>query len=102
MKQTIPLTELSDQERDYIITWRTIKKYPHTDALSIGEVMELLIAFSRNLRQEWSDGRFFNFILSNDESVIAWDGEELIDIMVFEFHKNFQNRMSTFTEEVSP
>lgn len=108
MKQFIPLTELTDHEYQYLTMWRGRKQYNLTADLSVGECIELLIAFSYNLHFEFSDGRFFNNILINGESVIAWDGiapqNELIDILWHEARTALLKRMrsvSTFSEEVS-
>jgi len=102
MKQFIPLDQLTPQERDHITRWRHIKHYDQERDLSLGEILELIIALSYNLHTEWSDGRFFHSILVNEESIVAWEDEELIDGLFYEFQQQFKRRLSlgTFTEEV--
>jgi len=64
-------------------TWKKRKGYT-TETLSLGECIELMVAVSYNLHHDWSDGRFFNHILTNELSIIAWDGEEPIDVLWYE------------------
>lgn len=104
MKQYIELTTSNTPApvKEFIHIWKYKKKYPQDSKLSIGECIELLIATTFNLRYENSDGRFFNKILSNSESVIAWEGEELIDILFFDVKRAILQRLSrsgTFTSE---
>lgn len=68
----------------FIVHWKQ-KKYPsESPFLTLGQCIELLFYVSRNYRQEDSDGRFFNHVISNNESSIAWEGETLIDILYYE------------------
>ena len=82
MKQYIDFSTdpVPDNIYSFIMTWKDKKSYSSEPTLSIGEAIELLVALSYGFHMEYSDGRFFNKILVNDESTIAWDGEELIDI----------------------
>ncbi len=106
MKQKIILT---DQEQPayvskFINLWKTKKKYPLDEEVNVGQVIELLIATSYNLHKDNSDSRFFNNILVNAESVIAWDGEELIDMLFYEVIQNIKRLIShsrTFNEDIA-
>jgi len=76
----------------FIAQWKQIKGYPSPQTLTIGEIIELLIATSSHLHHEESDGRFFNNIMINNESVISWDGDELIDILLYEAIESIKKR----------
>jgi hypothetical protein len=101
MKQTIDLTKepLTDKERQLILIWKKRKHYTEEPTLSLGEVIEYLIGISYTFHHDFGDGRFFNNILINNESVIAWDGEpdELIDVLFYEvramLHKAFSRTL---------
>jgi hypothetical protein len=96
MKQVVILSsDLPQTIKDFILLWKQTKGYSNPDSLDVGEVIELLIATSHNLRHEESDGRFFNNILMNEESLIAWEGEELIDILFYEVIQNIRHRLKT-------
>lgn len=102
MKLFIPLSDLTPDEQGFITTWRQNKGYKQNEPLSFGECVELTIALSYNLHQEWSDGRTFNYILTHPESLLAWDGEEAIDIFFYEFREQYKKRLAqgTLTEPV--
>jgi hypothetical protein len=97
MKQTIDLTKepLPEKEKEFILIWKRRRNYGESMELSIGECIELLIGASYNFHRDFADSRFFNNILINHESTIAWDGEpdELIDNLFYELrsvlHKAF-------------
>lgn len=86
MKLQIDLTEeqLSEQELFYLLTH--IKRRYNTELpiLNLGMCIELLIGLTHNFHTDYADPRFFNNILTNRESLIAWDGKELIDILFYE------------------
>jgi len=84
MKQTT--TELINERatvRLCFLLWKKYKGYgqefPH-----VGHYLEFIDAFSTNHKVEMSDGRFFSHLLLNNESSIAWEGQELIDILHYE------------------
>lgn len=97
MKQQIDLTQqnLSDQEMQFLLIH--IKRKYHTDmpVLTIGMCIELLIGLTYNFHTDYSDGRFFNNILTNQESLIAWEGKELIDILFYEIRKSLKRLLKT-------
>jgi len=101
MKQEITETqwaEMSKSGQDLISAWKHNKGYT-SPLLTLGQCIEFMVAISYNLHFDNSDGRFFNKILINNESVIAWEGDELIDILWFEITKILQFRLSrTFSE----
>lgn len=72
---------LTPRGKEYVIDWLKRKGYRE---LTLGIIIELLIDISPNLHKEDSDGRFFNNILMNEESVVGWDGKEIFDIVWFE------------------
>ena len=96
MKQLIDLNleGLSEREWDFILTWKKRKYHEDLPILTLGHCIELLIATTYNLHKESSDSRFFNNIISNNESVIAWDGNELIDILFYEVRQAIKIRLS--------
>ncbi len=93
------MREMTTAEREFIDLWRTRKGYNNAEPLSLGECLELLIATSRNMHKDWSDSRFFNNIMTNKESLLAWDGEELIDILWYEARQQIKKLMAkTYSE----
>lgn len=96
MKQFIdlPQQQLTTSETHFITLWKTRKNYDDYTRLSVGECIELLIATTYNLHYDYSDARFFNFILTNNESLIAWDGSELIDILFYELRLAIKKRLN--------
>jgi hypothetical protein len=94
-KIPFPGSEFSKFEEQYINLWREKKKYPKRDFLSVGDVIELLLATTYTLEQEGSDTRFFNFCLHNEESVISWDGEDPVYIWVYQIQKNIKKIIAT-------
>ncbi len=103
MRQSVSYSALSNPHViTFIDTWKKRKKYDEAQTLTIGQCMELMIGVSYNLHFEESDGRFFNKILTNAESLVGWDGEELIDILFYELVTTIQKRIAssgTFSEE---
>lgn len=104
MKQTTSFKtpEVTEFTQKFIETWLIQKKYLPVDYLTLGQVIELDVATSFTFYQEDSDGRFFNYSLQNEESVISWDGEELIDILFHQCCLNIRHRLSisrTFNTE---
>lgn len=97
MKQFINLSNepMTEYERLFIMLWKKNKKYEDYRVLSLGECLELIIATTYNLHHEESDTRFFNHILTNDESLIAWEGTELIDILFFEALQGIKKRLAS-------
>ncbi len=104
MKQVVDFNQQPKYIQEYIFLWKEKKHYLCDSKLNIGECIELLIATAYNLHFDNSDGRFFNKILINNESVIAWEGEELIDIIYYELIENIKLRINssrTFNQEVA-
>ncbi len=105
MKQQIRYhsQEVPQNVAEFISIWKRRKKYSPEPSLTLGECIELLIATTYNFHKEESDGRFFNNALTNNESSILWDGEELIDILFYELIETIKHRLArngTFTQEV--
>ena len=94
MKQEIILAQNTVSSL-FIKAYKACKKYPNANVLLLGEAIEILAAVSTNLHKEYSDGRFFNWVLMNTESSIAWDGEQLLDILFFEIEENVKRRLNT-------
>ncbi len=95
MKRHITKTqflELPPKAQALIFEWQKKHNYPYDYALSIGDCIELLTEITRNLHKEVDllgeynemQGSYFDNILANSESVIAWQGKELIDILFYE------------------
>lgn len=96
MKQVLDLTkeDITPKELEFIMVWKRRKFHNDLPTLTIGETIELLIATTYNLHKDHSDSRFFNNILSNNESAIAWDGDQLIDILFYEARIAIRKRLS--------
>jgi hypothetical protein len=94
MKQAIDLTTADPRIVTFITHWKQKKGYSSPDQLLLGEVIELLIATTRNLHHEDGDGRFFNHLLTNNESSVGWDGQELIDILYYEVQEALKKLFS--------
>lgn len=96
MKQVINFTADTPSNVKYFIKeWKRIQNYPQTDYLTIGECLEILIGTTYNLRKEDSSGQFFNHLLTNAESIVGWDGQELIDILFYEVIGAIKKRINT-------
>src|ERR1035437_823665 len=78
----------------FITTWKRLKHYPQTDYLTVGECIELLISTTRNMHKDDSVGRFFNNMLDNGESIIGYDGKELLDILKYQVVQAIQKKLS--------
>ena len=94
--ETPPLT------KQFIEIWKQRKNHDN-QLLTLGQVIELLLATSFTFYKEDSDPRFFNNLLTNEESLVAWDGNELIDILYYECCQNIKKRLGkgrTFNSEV--
>lgn len=86
--------EAPDFVRSFVTAWKQRKGYT-TETLTLGECIELMIGVSYNLRKDDSDGRFFNYILTNELSIVAWDGEEPIDVLWYEIIIAMKRRVAT-------
>jgi hypothetical protein len=86
--------EFSPYQLRFIELWREKKKYSTREYLSVGDILELLIATTHTLEKDGSDGRFFNNLLHNEESIIGWDGEDLTDILLYQLKKNINMTLS--------
>lgn len=83
--------QLSEKGQQEVLYWLKKKQYRE---LNLGVCIELLADISYNLHSDDSDGRFFDNILINHESVVGWDGQELINIIWFEICQNIKNLLS--------
>lgn len=106
MKLIVELTEdnSSPAVRRFISLWKTRHQYKNLTELTLGEALELLVAVSYTVYHEDSDGRFFNTIIRGEELLIAWDGDELIDITLFEICQNLKHRFASgriFSDEIA-
>lgn len=97
MKRKIlfPSNEFSDFQIQYIKLWREKKHYLNTPYLDVGDIIELLFATTHTLEVDGSDGRFFNYCLHNEESLIAWDGDDPLDIWVYQVKQNINHILSS-------
>lgn len=86
--------ETPETIRAIITDWKKRKGYTDTPTLTLGYCIEYLTGISRNLHLEFSDGRTFNHILINNESVFGWDGEEPIDILFHEIVATLKKRIA--------
>jgi hypothetical protein len=104
MRQVITLNQWAEtppRVQAFIISWKKRKGYAHeSPLLTLGQAIELSIAFGYRFHQDFSDGRFFNNILINEECVIAWDGDELLDTLYYAIVQDIKKRMahSTFND----
>lgn len=95
MLQEISLSDIDTPLPVYrfILLWKKRKHYSQTPTLTLGEVVELLIGTSYTFHKDFSDGRFFNNILIGQESVLAWDGDELIHTLYYELVQVIKKRI---------
>lgn len=95
MKQfSTALSEERPSVRLAFLLWKRYKGYNSTGGTPIGEYLEIIDTFSTNHKKEWSDGRFFGHILLNHESSVAWEGEELVDILHYEACEIIKKRLT--------
>lgn len=103
MKQDLAIpTDTPEAVKNFIMIWKS-RKYDDIPSLTIGQLLELLLATSNSFHTNYSDGRFFNNILVQNEAIVAWDGDELIDTLWYEVVENIQTilvRSRTFNENV--
>ena len=104
-KIPFPNNDLSPFQIQFIKIWRKHKNYPDNPYLDVGDVLELLFATSHTLEREGSDGRFFNFCLHNEESVVSWDGDDTgpLDTWLYQVKQNINKLLArgrTFNDEI--
>lgn len=68
----------------FIEIWQKETSRPVTQLLCLCDVLDLLMTFSTRKHKDWSDGRTFNNILINEESILGWDGEDKLYIFWYE------------------
>lgn len=97
MKQFVTFTEhdLTLNEKEFLFIWKKRKYNDENPYLTIGECLELLVALTSNLKFDMSDGRFFNNMLINTESIVGWEGKELIDILFYELKLALRRKLAT-------
>lgn len=101
MRQQLSPTEYNDippYVKDFIVTWKRRKRYTD-ETLTLGQCWELLTGISRNLHMEfnvnWADKRFFNYVLANEDSMLAWEGIEPIESIWYEIVKILKRDVAT-------
>ncbi len=106
MKQTITIEQWNDLPQgvqNFITNWKDKKGYSQeSPLLTIGETIELLIAVTHNFHKEEFLHGTFNNVLELDEVQIGWDGEHLIDILLYSVVGSIKTRMSRSTHELTP
>jgi hypothetical protein len=95
MKRTISINGEPLSIQQTIHLWQQVKGYPVIDEVSIGDCIELLIATTYNLHHEDVAHGVFNNLLTNTESIVGWDGKELIDILYFELITAIKKRLGS-------
>ena len=101
MKQSIDysLLDLTDHEREFLKLWKKRKYNDESPVLSVGDLWELLIAL-KGVRHEVSvidelaAGSYFNNTLHTEDLVIAWEGDEPVDIFFFNVRKELKRILS--------
>lgn len=101
MKQFIDLDneEMSKKERDFIVLWKERKYSDPSSTLSVGECWELLIALKgqhheTSVIDELIGGSYFNNVLLTEDLVLAYEGEELVDILFYNVRKELRRRFA--------
>ena len=111
MKQRMTVEDwnnLSPGVQEFIIIWKQKKRYtPENPLLTLGEALELAIAVAiRTDHGHSADGFLhgtYNHVITMTEAQIGYDGEELIDTVVYWCSEMIKFRLAhTFNEVAEP
>lgn len=84
MRQSLPLPSLLPQTREFIVRFRIRKNYPYTDIVTIGEIIEILLGSPVMHHDTSFEGSLvFDTILDLQELKIGFDGDSLLDMLLF-------------------
>lgn len=100
MKQYIDHSEIESlplSNQLFLALWKTEKKYPRITEWSFGEILELALSLTPDLRFETpSERTIFNNSLQYEEMLVGWDGEEPIDILWYEVNQKLKRRINQY------
>ena len=80
-----------------IFKWLKAKNYPLNPNLPLGYYIELLCDFTQNHHLEEIASGVFNHLVTNEESIIGWQGEQLIDILEYEVIQAIKKKHAKLT-----
>ncbi len=82
MKKRHPMGLLHPLVREFVIRYRSKKKYPYSSYIDVADCLEILIGTPAFHKESILSGTY-NFTLELREVQIGWDGTELIDILLY-------------------
>ena len=94
MKKEIALTSLSPLTQQFIALYRRKKNYPKAPTIDIAQSIEILLATTAAHRDTSFEGSTtFDRIIDLKEFKLGYDGEELLDILVYYLENYIKNRL---------
>ncbi len=101
MKQRIDYAteDLTEHEREFLKLWKLRKYQDDTTILTVGDCLELLIALEGQRHEvsvidELLGGSYFNNVLVTEDLILAYEGDELLDILFYNVRKALRRRLS--------
>lgn len=92
MKRSLPLSETSALMQEFIPRWRLKKNYSQSQNLDIADCLEILFA-TPAFHAETSLHGTFNYVLELKEVQVGYDGDELLDILVYYLEAYIKQRI---------
>lgn len=84
----------SPRIRLVFLLWQRYKKHCDSCWPNLETYTAMLDAFSRNHVKDYSDGRFFDHLLMNQDSSVMWNGDKLKDILHWEVIDVIKKRLA--------
>ncbi len=95
MKRRHPLGLVHPLVREFVVRWRTRKKYPYSSYIDIADCLEILFATPAFHKESILTGTF-NRTLELREVAIGFDGVEFMDILVYYLEQYVKDRVSKY------
>lgn len=87
--------ELPSLNQLFLALWKQYKHYPPAKEFSFGQLIELSLALTPDLKFESPAERTtFNNSLQYEELFFAWDGAEPIETLWYELNQKLKRRIS--------
>lgn len=94
MKCRQPIGLLHPITREFIIRWKTAKKYPYSSYIDIGDCFEIILGSNAHFRDTSFTGPLtFDHIIDLREMKLGFDGPQLIDILVYYVDSYVRDRL---------
>lgn len=101
MIRSIPLMQLTPLTREFVTRWRVKKNYTYSPEIDITDCLEILFATNAFHQDTSLEGALtFDFTLDLKEIKIGYDGEQLLDILVYYLEAYVKERISKISTMV--